>query len=1286
MGKRACVPLLIAALFLGVHSTGLLSQQGAKTTFPEQKPKSDADASQAAPTEAEEGEDDLDFAHKRNEWFVHLRAYPFAHIPAGARTAALRQHLALKQSTQHSLLARPASALRPRPEDAYTTLTWNFDGPSSISGGTGQTLYSGRATSLAINPTNPLVMYLGTAAGGIWGTTDGGTTWKPLTDTQASLAIGALTIDPNNPNTIYAGTGEADYSLDSYYGQGLLKSTDGGNTWTLISTPFTNGGPDAPQFAQIAIQPGNSSVLLAATEGGIFRSTDGGTTWKNEMGGYISAIIFDPSNANTAYAGLNGYFTSIVYGNSPAPVYKSTDGGVTWTGLTGGTTNPLPAGSQVYRTALSIDSSGNLLAGLAPSTAGSGTPYKSSDGGNTWTALTAPGDGIDWYRDWIVSVPGSPNILYTGGVNLFQSLDGGVTWTRSTESYAALLWADQHNAVFSPDGTKMYLMDDGGLFVTTSPATTNPTFTSLNNGIGSMTFYPGFGITSASPTGTIAGTQDHGTQIGTAGQTWSYSGGGNVCGDGGPVVLDADGGYAYAHCQGSPLSSWMSSATAGAPLGQPYPYGWVSAQSGINTSDRTAWVAPIATDPSNVTNVYTGTYRVYQSLNRGVLWTAISGDLTGGNATLNTIAVAPSNPNVVYAGAGDGTVSVTQNALAGASATWAKLTGLPNRGISKIVVAPDSAQDVYVVVGGFGSGHLYHSTDGGTTWSNLSGNLPDTPADSVAIDPSLLNTIYLATDTGVYVTSNGGTNWEVLGSNLPNVVVQDIQVVPATRLLRVITHGRGAWDLTLPLNGFVASTNLLSFGNQNVNTTSSAQTLTLNNNLISAVSITSISASAGYAETNTCGSSVASGATCTVSVTFAPTATGLANGTLTVMSGQGNISISLTGSGVAPAVTFSAPTVTFGNQLQGTSSSAQTVNLKNSGSSSLSSIALSITGANSGDFSQTSNCGSSLTAGSSCTISVVFKPGGVGTRTATLSVADNASGSPQTVALTGTGIAPAVSFSSASLTFASQPDGQASSAQTVTLKDTGTASLTGITISITGSNSSDFSQTSTCGSSLAAGANCTISVVFTPGATGSRSGTLSVADSASGSPQTLAITGTGEAPFTLSASTTSVSVAQGATANYSLNFAAATGFPTTLSVALSCSGLPAESSCTFTPSSIAVGTSSQTLSLAISTTAASSNARMAKSIARHRVPVLAAMLLAFWLVPRRRKAAWMAVILLLVLFEMGTAACGGGGGGGGGKGTGSGNSGTTIGNAMVTVTAKSTAYSTTQNLTLSVTQ
>jgi len=213
----------------------------------------------------------------------------------------------------------------------------------------------------------------------------------------------------------------------------------------------------------------------------------------------------------------------------------------------------------------------------------------------------------------------------------------------------------------------------------------------------------------------------------------------------------------------------------------------------------------------------------------------------------------------------------------------------------------------------------------------------------------------------------------------------------------------------------------------------------------------------------------------------------------------------------APAVSLSPSSLTFASQNVGSSSTASPVTLTNTGNATLTGVGISITGTNAADFTQTNNCGTSVSAGSNCTISVTFTPTAAGSRTASVSITDNAAGSPQTISLTGTGQTPgpAVSLSPSSLTFASQIVNTTSAAQSVTLTNSGNATLTGVSISITGANASDFAQTNTCGSSVSAGSNCTISVTFTPTATGSRTGTVSIADNAPGSPQTIGLTGTG---------------------------------------------------------------------------------------------------------------------------------------------------------------------------------
>ncbi len=333
----------------------------------------------------------------------------------------------------------------------------------------------------------------------------------------------------------------------------------------------------------------------------------------------------------------------------------------------------------------------------------------------------------------------------------------------------------------------------------------------------------------------------------------------------------------------------------------------------------------------------------------------------------------------------------------------------------------------------------------------------------------------------------------------------------------------------------------LSFASQTVNTTSAAQSVTLTNSGSAALSLTSIAItgtnSGDFAATNTCGSSVNANATCTVSVTFTPTAAGsrTANVSITDNATGSPQTVSLTGTGASgngtPAVTLSPTSLTFASQTVNTTSAAQSITLTNSGTATLSITSIAITGTNSGDFAETNTCGSSVNANATCTVSVTFTPTAAGSRTANVSITDNATGSPQTVSLTGTGASgngtPAVTLSPTSLTFASQTVNTTSAAQSVTLTNSGTATLNITSITITGTNTGDFAQTNTCGTSVTASGTCAISVTFTPTAAGSRTASVSITDDATGSPQTVSLTGTGTSASggSLSITTTSIPVA-----------------------------------------------------------------------------------------------------------------------------------------------------------------
>jgi hypothetical protein len=335
---------------------------------------------------------------------------------------------------------------------------------------------------------------------------------------------------------------------------------------------------------------------------------------------------------------------------------------------------------------------------------------------------------------------------------------------------------------------------------------------------------------------------------------------------------------------------------------------------------------------------------------------------------------------------------------------------------------------------------------------------------------------------------------------------------PTTSAALQRVYGDGAYDafitkianLRMPVASL--STNRLDFLPQRVATSSAAQTVTLANNGDAPLSLQNISASGDFSQTHNCGTGLNAGQSCTINVTFTPTIVGSRSGLLTITdnaSGSPHL-VSLGGIGIALMVSLSPTSLSFAPQLVGTTSAAQTVTLANTGNISLQITSL----ATSGDFLQTNNCGSELLAGASCSINVQFAPAGTGTRTGALTITDNAAGSPHTVTLSGTGTAPRVSLSPASLSFASQLVGTTSPARAVTLANTGTALMTISGITAGG----DYAQTNSCGGSVAAGGQCTINVTFTPTAEGSRSGTITVTDNAPGSPHGVPLAGTGIPP------------------------------------------------------------------------------------------------------------------------------------------------------------------------------
>ncbi len=769
-----------------------------------------------------------DIEQKRSEWFYGQRAYPHRFVPAGARFKAFRDFQAL------ATLQLPAVSAQ-----------WTFLGPQPTSTPFVTTTVSGRVSAIAVDPRSNNTVYLGGAQGGVWKTTDGGTTWTELTDSQASLAIGSIVLDPTNPNIVYVGTGEENFSGDSYYGAGILKSTDAGATWTNYPGPFVGpfsgdgfyGG--GARIGSLAVHPTNNQILLAGValvfKDGIYRSTDGGVNWTQVLAGNSgNSVIFDPTNGNIAFASMGNNFN-----NSTDGVYKSTDAGVTWQPANGTGANVLPS-SDVGRVVLTMAPSNHLLlfAGIASAATGNLLGFfKTTDGGANWTRLTTTTDYCTpqcGYDNAIAVQPTNSNVIYAGGAfgtTLIRSMDGGTTWTTLAQAaVGGIVHADVHALVFTPDGTELYVGNDGGALSTINPTATTPTFVGLNAQLGITQFYPGLAIHPTNPAIALGGTQDNGTQLYGGSLQWNEV----TCGDGGFSVIDqVTPSNMYTTCQEIAIFKSTSSGTFGS---------WNSAQNGINTGDFGQFIPPMVGDPSNPLTLYFGTTHVYQTTDGASTWAPISPSLnTGGFNGLTSITVAPGNSNTVYVSAGDSHLHVTNNALSGAGATWTDITnGLPLRFPTQVAVDPTNPSIAYVTFSGFTAfgdslGHVFKTTNGGTNWNDISGNLPNIPVNAIVIDPSLASTYYIGTDFGVMYTTNGGTSWAIAGTGLPRVAILGLTFHQPSRTLRAASHGRGIWDINV--NTLIGIPALTSLSPSSAIAGSASFTLTVNGSAFSTNSV-----------------------------------------------------------------------------------------------------------------------------------------------------------------------------------------------------------------------------------------------------------------------------------------------------------------------------------------------------------------------------------------------------------------------------------------------------------------
>ncbi len=733
---------------------------------------------------------------EREAWFYGQRAYPAQAIPQNARFNAWT----FAKTRITDLLQVRASQ---RVERGIAVSPWRLIGPAPI-----DSKSSGRVSAIAVDPKDSRVVYIGGAQGGIWKTTDGGMSWKPMTDNQPSLAVGAIAIDPVNTNIVYVGTGEPNFSFDSYYGAGILRTTDGGSTWTqlgidtfarnaiskLIIEPSTAGSNGTTTIYASAARAASNFTRIDGPPRGIFVSRDSGRTWKLLLPGIATDLVMDPSSPSTLYAAIAGE-------EKEAGIFKTQDQGLTWTPLRGA----LPAGGfgRISLT-LAPSSPQSLLASYEDRRDGSASNllgiFKSTDGGRSWQQTSSPTVSCQCFYDNLIAFdPDDSQIVYWGGVGLYKSLNGGQSW----QSILQGIHVDQHAIAFGPaagsaiGSRTLWAGNDGGVWKSENGG---GSWTSANNGL-ALTQFIGVASHPTNPSIAYGGTQDNGTLKYEGSLIWR-------------TVLPCDGGHAavdYAN-PSSIIATTQSNGCFRIALllfdgGFFLPWAAGINVAGNGSPDgRALFYAPLEISPFDSKTLFYASYRVYISTNGGLYWSPISPDLTRGpnSGALRPVvsAIGPGPMSSIYAGTGDGKVQATFDG----GGEWRDLTKppLPNRFVTGVAVDPASPQVAYVTFSGFNDstpttpGHVFRTTNGGASWVDVSGNLPDVPIDTIVVDPrsnTNARAVFVGTDIGVFVSAMGGGQWLALSDGLPNVAVFELDLNARTDILRAATHGRSMFDL-----------------------------------------------------------------------------------------------------------------------------------------------------------------------------------------------------------------------------------------------------------------------------------------------------------------------------------------------------------------------------------------------------------------------------------------------------------------------------------------------------------
>lgn len=639
---------------------------------------------------------------------------------------------------------------------------------------------AGRINFITFHPSDANTYWVGSPAGGLWKTTDNGSTWATTTDNLAVIGCTDLAIDPTNSSIMYLATGDGYMSQRNPSSVGVLKSTDGGATWNATGLVFPLS--QKTEVRHILINPLNPQIVMASTSTGVYRTTTGGSgAWTQVLSTNTYDIAFKPTNPDTVYAaGLR--------------FRRSTDGGVNWTQISAG----VPTGGAQRMEIATTVANPNLVYVLSAnsSTYGLQGVYRSTDAGTNFTQMATTPDivasdcyitttsGQGWYDLAFAASPLNQNELVAGGLGAWRSTDGGSSWTNigcayNWNSNVPFVHTDHQEMEYTTAGV-LYDVNDGGLCRYTGTA-----WTDLTNPMNIAQIYK-IGLSSLSSNLWITGHQDNGSNI--------YNNGvykASLAADGTSNFIDRTNDQKmFASIWGG---QFYKSNDGGAS--------WNACVTGLTGSS--AFVTPWKQDPQVATTLYAGKVQMFRSVNSGDSWTATPGTMPGVNSSqyITEFAIAPSNNQYIYAI--HGTTGMFVSTDAGSSWT------LSNTGISTgsgaltfVSVDPSNPLKAYVTQSGYTAGKkVYKTIDGGANWTNISYNLPNLPANCSVFETGNANGgIYVGMDVGVYyiddvVLGGGNPLWTLYNTGLPNTPVMDMAISPAAPgKIRAATFGRGVYQ------------------------------------------------------------------------------------------------------------------------------------------------------------------------------------------------------------------------------------------------------------------------------------------------------------------------------------------------------------------------------------------------------------------------------------------------------------------------------------------------------------